>query len=334
MTGTALRWNTAALGPNKRRLAATLYHRLKEKYAPLGLAHFGQGKWYPGEQLPRWSLNCYWRQGRRAAMEQPRLTADEQVSSSADDEDTARRFLIARRPQGEDSIRQQVFPAYEDVFLPPVARAPFARQRRSLRFAAGGSDGACAAGQSLRTRLGAERRPCAPRCTLRGRRSVANRLMVLAQRALLPGSRRLADRLPAAARSRSPGLPSEPISPFFMRRTRRGVSPRCARMRKSAARFTTAMPRRSTLRGRSTLHHRLSRRCRCRRSPPPASRARRCVPSRATACCIFSCRPRASWNTTWNWWRRSVQPGPSIAQPVVLETARPPNDPAHQQLPQ
>ncbi len=54
-------WNTAALGPNKRRLAAQLYHRLREKYAPQGLAHFGQGKWYPGEPLPRWSLNCFWR---------------------------------------------------------------------------------------------------------------------------------------------------------------------------------------------------------------------------------------------------------------------------------
>ncbi len=54
-------WNTAALGPKKRKLAADLYHRLKNKYAPFGLALFGQGKWYPGEQLPRWSLNCYWR---------------------------------------------------------------------------------------------------------------------------------------------------------------------------------------------------------------------------------------------------------------------------------
>ena len=54
-------WNTAALGPTKRLRAATLFGRLKEKYAPQGLAHFGQGKWYPGEQLPRWSLNCFWR---------------------------------------------------------------------------------------------------------------------------------------------------------------------------------------------------------------------------------------------------------------------------------
>ena len=54
-------WNTTAMGPDKRRLAIEVYNRLKQKYAPQGLSHFGQGKWYPGEQLPRWSLNCFWR---------------------------------------------------------------------------------------------------------------------------------------------------------------------------------------------------------------------------------------------------------------------------------
>src|SRR5476649_1259140 len=54
-------WNTAALGPDKRRLSAELFQRMRKHYAPKGLVHFGQGKWYPGEQLPRWSLNCYWR---------------------------------------------------------------------------------------------------------------------------------------------------------------------------------------------------------------------------------------------------------------------------------
>ena len=54
-------WNTAAMGPDKRRLSIELFERLKQHYAPQGLAHFGQGKWYPGEPLPRWSLTCFWR---------------------------------------------------------------------------------------------------------------------------------------------------------------------------------------------------------------------------------------------------------------------------------
>ncbi|MEO5728006.1 MAG: transglutaminase family protein, partial [Byssovorax sp.] len=54
-------WNTAALGPDKKRLATDLFHRMRAEYAPRGLVHFGQGKWYPGEPLPRWSLNCFWR---------------------------------------------------------------------------------------------------------------------------------------------------------------------------------------------------------------------------------------------------------------------------------
>ncbi|HVN28807.1 MAG TPA: transglutaminase family protein, partial [Candidatus Binataceae bacterium] len=54
-------WNTAALGPHKRELSEQLLLRLQKRFAPGGLLHYGQGKWYPGEQLPRWALNCYWR---------------------------------------------------------------------------------------------------------------------------------------------------------------------------------------------------------------------------------------------------------------------------------
>ena len=107
-------WNTAALGPHKRERAEDLYKRLKAKYAPQGLAHFGQGKWYPGEQLPRWSLNCFWRKDGQPIWLNPALIADTARPGTATEED-AGAFLagIARR-LGLDAER--VFPAYEDAF--------------------------------------------------------------------------------------------------------------------------------------------------------------------------------------------------------------------------
>jgi uncharacterized protein (DUF2126 family)/transglutaminase-like putative cysteine protease len=54
-------WNTAALGPEKRKLSEHLLARLCDRFAPGGLLHYGQGKWYPGEPIPRWALSCYWR---------------------------------------------------------------------------------------------------------------------------------------------------------------------------------------------------------------------------------------------------------------------------------
>ncbi len=70
-------WNTEAMGPNKKRLGAQLLARMKERYAGNGLLHLGQGKWYPGEQLPRWSLNCFWRKDGEPLWQRPDLFAEE-----------------------------------------------------------------------------------------------------------------------------------------------------------------------------------------------------------------------------------------------------------------
>jgi len=107
-------WNTAALGEDKRRLAADLFWRLKREYAPAGLAHFGQGKWYPGEALPRWSLNCFWRRDGEPIWQAPEWIADETESHGAT-ADTAQRFLtaVARRLGLSPEF---VFGAYEDSF--------------------------------------------------------------------------------------------------------------------------------------------------------------------------------------------------------------------------
>ena len=107
-------WNTTALGKTKRARAAELYGRLKEHYAPTGLAHFGQGKWYPGEPLPRWSLNCFWRRDGEPIWENPALCANESAHYGAT-EAAAQRFLsgVAQRL---GLAPRYVFAAYEDAF--------------------------------------------------------------------------------------------------------------------------------------------------------------------------------------------------------------------------
>ncbi|MBM9614500.1 transglutaminase family protein [Desulfobulbus rhabdoformis] len=69
-------WNTDALGEEKLRLSQNLMQSLKEQWAPGGFLHCGQGKWYPGESLPRWALTCYWRKDGVALWQDSKWLAD------------------------------------------------------------------------------------------------------------------------------------------------------------------------------------------------------------------------------------------------------------------
>jgi uncharacterized protein (DUF2126 family)/transglutaminase-like putative cysteine protease len=91
-------WNTAALGPTKRGFANELVQRLRARYGVGGFLHFGQGKWYPGEQLPRWALSIFWRADGEPCWIDPTLFADErQPTGYSEVESKAFIELLARK---------------------------------------------------------------------------------------------------------------------------------------------------------------------------------------------------------------------------------------------
>jgi uncharacterized protein (DUF2126 family) len=107
-------WNTDAVGEEKRVLSNLLLLRLRDQFATGGLLHYGQGKWYPGESLPRWALTCLWRKDGQAIWRDPQWLADEgrDYGLTADD---AKRFV--RHLARELNISAKMtFPVYEDTF--------------------------------------------------------------------------------------------------------------------------------------------------------------------------------------------------------------------------
>ena len=116
-------WTTAAAGPRKRRAAEALVRRLRERFAAGGLLHYGQGKWYPGESLPRWALSCYFRRDG-----EPIWTSEEALALPKQDpcaSEAAEDFATAVA-ESLDVDTDHVRPAYEDplYFLWKEQRLP------------------------------------------------------------------------------------------------------------------------------------------------------------------------------------------------------------------
>ncbi len=106
-------WNIQALGTKKLELASQLLKRLKHKFSPGGMLHYGQGKWYPGESLPRWSLGCFWRADGIPVWQDPAYIADVNKNYGYTAKD-AERFL--RTLAGKLQVKPEyIIPGYEDV---------------------------------------------------------------------------------------------------------------------------------------------------------------------------------------------------------------------------
>ncbi|MCX7176135.1 MAG: transglutaminase family protein [Proteobacteria bacterium] len=106
-------WNYTALSERKRELAGDILTRLQQRFAPGALLHFGQGKWYPGEPLPRWALGCYWRSDGVALWRDPSLLALGSVQTKSTGADALRFIVLLARQLGLEE--DFVIPAYEDA---------------------------------------------------------------------------------------------------------------------------------------------------------------------------------------------------------------------------
>ncbi len=111
-------WNTDADGPHKRERASVLAALLKAVWAPQGLVQRSQGKWYPGEPLPRWQIGLYWRRDGQPLWRDAALLADPWSGDAAPVPPGAAERLVSELATGLGLPDSQVRPAYED----PLAR--------------------------------------------------------------------------------------------------------------------------------------------------------------------------------------------------------------------
>lgn len=121
-------WTIDADGPHKRERASALAARLKRIWAPQGLVQRSQGKWYPGEPLPRWQIGLYWRTDGQPLWADEALLADpwtERPDTDATSPEAGRRLLEAIA-DGLGLPDTQVRPAYEDALaqLTAAVRQP------------------------------------------------------------------------------------------------------------------------------------------------------------------------------------------------------------------
>ncbi|MEL0628235.1 transglutaminase family protein [Psychromonas aquatilis] len=106
-------WNTEADGKEKRVLAQNLFVEMNKVFTKGGFTHYGQGKWYPGEPLPRWQYAAYWRKDGVALWKDSNLLADPNKDYGFDHTDTKK--FAEKLSVAVGLNKKALTTAYEDI---------------------------------------------------------------------------------------------------------------------------------------------------------------------------------------------------------------------------
>lgn len=107
-------WNTAADGEHKRKLASSLSNRLHEAFGKGGMLHHAQGKWYPGEPLPRWQIGIHWRKDGEPIWQNPELLAS--FSEKYKLPENITHTFLSELSNHLGCTDKTITPAFEDAF--------------------------------------------------------------------------------------------------------------------------------------------------------------------------------------------------------------------------
>lgn len=106
-------WHFTALSEKKKELGFDIFQALSTRFAKGTFVHNAQGKWYPGEILPRWAMNAFWRIDNKPIIEDEAILADPNSKPYAKDAD-AKEF-INQLAKALDLSPKHIVPAYEDA---------------------------------------------------------------------------------------------------------------------------------------------------------------------------------------------------------------------------